>query len=126
LTVFFISILQIIVLAIVSYEELDEILTVNPDSILEIEITDFSSQVHSIKDPEQIREIVDYLNQFEYQRLVNDQTDYMPMNKMIVTVYDGQRSDFIIPYGNEALISHKVYQIRNGPIEPDVLLRMIN
>lgn len=124
LTVFVLTLLQVVVTAVLSYEEFNEILLVQPEKIVEIEITDFSNQVHSIQDPEQIQAILDYLNLFEYQRLVNDQTAYMPMNTMMVTMYDGEQSDFIIPYGDEVLISHKVYQLKNGPIDPNYLLKI--
>jgi hypothetical protein len=125
LVVFFLSILQIIVYAVLSYEEFDEILTVNTDKVVEIEISDLFNQIHSTKDPEQIENILDYFNEFEYQRLLDDQTAYMPMNTMMINMYDGEQHDFIIPYGNEVLVSHKIYRIQNGPIEEDVLLDMM-
>ena len=125
LVVFFLSILQIIVYAVLSYEEFDEILTVNTDKVVEIEISDLFNQIHSTKDPEQIENILAYFNEFEYQRLLDDQTAYMPMNTMMINMYDGEQHDFIIPYGNEVLVSHKIYRIQNGPIEEDVLLDMM-
>lgn len=126
LAVFFISIFQIIVYGILSTESFDEVLAVDRDNVAEIQIIDFSDQVHHIKDPEQIRNILDYFNQFEYQRLSNDQTSYMPNNTMMISVYDEYQTDFIIPYGKEVLISHKVYRIKNGSIEQDVLLNLFN
>src|SRR5690625_1118607 len=101
LVVFVISIFQIIVYAVLNYEEFNEILAVDADQVVEIEISDLSSQIHSAKDPEQIKNILDYFNEFEYQRLLNDQTAYMPMNTMMINVYDGEQHDFIIPYGDE-------------------------
>jgi hypothetical protein len=126
LAVFSITIFQVVTLAILSYEEINELLMINPNQVDKIEITDYSNEVHTMKDPEKISDLLDYLNQFEYQRLVGDETSYMPMNTILITIYDGETSDFIIPYRQEALISHKVYKIRNGPIDPDVILRMIN
>jgi|SRR5690625_1998203 len=126
LVVFFLSILQIIVYAVLNYEELDEILNVNTDKVVEIEVSDLSNQIHSTKDPEQIENILAYFNEFEYQRLLDDQTAYMPMNTMMINMYDGEQHDFIIPYGDEVLVSHKVYQIKNGPIEEEVILDMMS
>lgn len=126
LVVFILSILQIIVYTVLDYEEFEEIVAVDPEQVVEIEISDRSSQMHSIQDHEQIKKILDYLSTFEYHRLLADQTAYMPMNTMTINIYDGEQHDFIIPYGDEVLISHKVYRIQNGPIEEDVLLDMFN
>jgi hypothetical protein len=126
LVVFFLSIFQLIVYAVLDYEEFEEVVTVDPEQVTEIEISDLSNQVHSTKDPEKIKNILDYLREFEYRRVPDDQTAYMPMNTMMINVYDGEQHDFIIPYGDEVLISHKIYQIPNGPIEESVLLDMMN
>jgi|SRR5690625_284243 len=129
LAVFIISIFQLTIYGIqnnhYSPKDFTEVLTVHQDDITEIQIRDLSGQVHDTKNPEQIREILAYFNQFQYQRLRNDQTAFMPNKTMMISMQDDQQTDFIIPYGKEAMISQKVYRIKNGTIEQDVLLEMI-
>lgn len=130
LAILFISIFQLTVYGIqnndYSEKDFDEILAVHQDNILEIKISGFSGRVHHTKDPEQIRYILNYFNQFQYQRLRNDQTSYMPNKTLMISIYGEYQTDFIIPYGKEVLVSHKVYRIKNGTIEQDVLLEIFD
>lgn len=128
LAVLIITIFQITVYGIQNNEhstkDLNEILTVQLDNITEISMTDLSGHQRHTKDPKQIKAFVNYLNQFQYKRLMNDQTAYMPNRTMTIDFYTGNEMDFIIPYGKEALISHKVYSVKNGTIEEDELIEM--
>src|SRR5690625_4350158 len=101
LAILFLSVFQLTIYAIQnnkdSKKDFKEVLAVDQETILEIQMSDFSGNVHHTKDPEQIREILDYFNQFEYQRLRNDQTSYMPNKTMMISMYDEDQIDFIIP-----------------------------
>src|SRR5690625_6239179 len=109
-----------------SRKDFNEILTVQPENITEIRISNFSGHGRHTTDPEQIKDIFNYFNQFQYQRLRNDQTAFMPKRTMMINIYAGENIDFIIPYGKEAFINHKVYRVKNGVIEQDLLLEIFH
>lgn len=98
-------------------------LTINSQTVTKITI---SSPVHvgqykTTANKEKINELINYLSQFKYKRMLNDQTAYMPTQASIIYFFDDTESSFIIPYGNEAMISQKVYKVKNGDIEKDYL-----
>jgi len=70
--------------------------------------------------------LIDYFNQFKFKRLNGDQSGYMPMRASIIYIYTEEQADFIVPYGQEAMISYKVYQIKNGPVEQQFLIHFYN
>lgn len=100
-------------------QSFSNMLTINSQTITKITI---SSPVHVgqykiTTDKEKINELINYLNQFKYNRMLNDQTAYMPTQASIIYFFDDKESNFIVPYGNEAMISQKVYKVKNGYIE---------
>lgn len=107
-----------------SSKDLDEILTVNLDNVTEVSITDLDGAERHTTNPKQIDAIVDYFNQFEYQRLMNDQTAFMPERTMTINYYVGKEMNFMIPYGKEAFIDHRVYSVKGGTIDQATLLEM--
>jgi|SRR5699024_1041675 len=130
LAILIISVAQLTVYGIqnnnYSKKDFDEVVNVEQDDISEIQIRDLAGIEHKTDNPEQIKEIIDYFDQFQYQRLRNDQTSFMPMKTMMINMEDSHQSDFIIPYDQEVLISHKVYRVKNGTIDQDMLLKMID
>lgn len=70
-----------------------------------------------------IEQFTTYFDEFKYKRLLNDQTAYMPKKATIIYLYHGSDSDFIVSYENEVMVNHKVYQIIDGPIENNFLIR---
>lgn len=130
LAVLIISIFQITLYGIQNNEhstkELNEILNVQMNNITEISMTDLSGNERHTKDPKQIKVFVNYLNQFQYKRHMDDQTSYMPNRIITINFHTDDEMDFIIPYGNEVLISHKVYSVKNGIIENDKLIEMFS
>ncbi|MGM8365647.1 hypothetical protein ACLIBG_09205 [Virgibacillus sp. W0181] len=128
LAVLIITIFQLTVYGIQNNEhsakDFNEIMTVQLDNITEISMIDLSGEQRCTKDPKHIKAFVNYFNQFQYKRLRNDQTAFMPKRTMTINFDTGDDIDFIIPYGNEVFISHKTYSIRNGTIEQDELLEM--
>lgn len=128
LAVLIISIFQITLYGIQNNEhgvkEFNEILTVQVDHITEISMTDLSGEERRTRNPKQIEAFIDYFNQFQYKRLRNDQTAHMPNRTMTINFYDGDEIDFIIPYGQEVFVSHKVYRIKRSTIDQDDLLEM--
>lgn len=131
LAILFLSVFQLTVYAIqnndYSRKSFDEVLGVDPDSIIEIQMIDYSGIVHHTKEPEEIREILHIFNQMEYQRLRSDQTSYMPRKTVTISLFDeNKQSDFLIPYGKETIIGHNVYRIRNGTIGQDVMLQILD
>src|SRR5699024_12806733 len=117
LAVLIISIFQITLYGIQhnehSKKEFSEIVSVQPDNISEIQLTDLSNHTHQITDPKQMKQLINYFNEFEYQRLRNDQTGYMPMRTMMIYMDDVKKTDFIIPYGKEVRSIHKQYRIKD-------------
>lgn len=107
-----------------SNKSLEDILTIDFSEVTKIELSNLTGDYRSTEDKNEIYIILNYLNQFQYKRLLNDQTAYMPNRASIVYIYNNDESNFIVPYEHEAMINHKVYQIRDGIIEQAVLLDM--
>lgn len=130
LAVLLISIFQLTIYGLQNNEyskkELDEILTVSFDDVTEISMTDLAGNERRTTNPEQIKTFLQYLDQFKYKRLMNDETTYMPMQTMSIYLYADEDIEFIIPYGKEALITHKVYSVKDGTIEQADLLELFN
>src|SRR5690625_5048382 len=96
----------------VDVEEIDKIEISSPSRVGE------SKQTSKRSD---LKKLIDYLDQFQYKRLNGDQTARMPMKASIIYIYIDDRIEFIVPYGPEAMITYKVYQIKEGPIENDFI-----
>lgn len=90
----------------------------------QIEVSNLTGNYRSTEDKEEIRFILNYLSQVKYKRLMNDQTAYMPKRASIIYFYDNEQSNFIVPYENEAMINYKVYKVKNGTIDQNVLLKI--
>lgn len=130
LAVLIITVFQLAVYGIQNNEhstkDLNDILNVDLNNITEISMTDLSANQRNTTDPEQIKAFVDYLNQFKYKRLRNDQTNFMPDRTMTINFYTNSGMDFFIPYGNEVLLTHKIYRVQHGPIDEDELMDIFN
>lgn len=128
LAVLIITIFQLIVYGIQNNEhsakDFNEILNVGVDDITEMSMIDLSGKQRETKSSEHIEAFVSYFQQFQYKRLRNDQTAYMPNRTMSINFYADDEIEFIIPYGKEIFISNKVYYIKKGTIEQDDLLKM--
>lgn len=107
-----------------SSKPLSDTLTIDFDSVTKIELSNLTGDYRSTEDKEDIQFILNYLNQVQYKRLMNDQTAYMPKRASIIYVYEDDRSNFIVPYENEAMINYKVYKVKNGAIDQAVLLKI--
>src|SRR5690625_1220082 len=73
------------------------------------------------KDKSKINELFEHFNQVESKRMRGDQTAYMQTKAYIIYLLNGDYSDFIVPYNDEAMISYKVYKIKNGNITYEFL-----
>lgn len=102
-----------------------ETLEINPEDITSVTLDSIVSkgQYRSTNDKDKINSLIHYLNQVEYERLSDDQPSYMPMKASIIYLYENDKSDFIVPYETGAMISHKVYQIKNGKIKDNFLTK---
>ena len=96
-------------------------MTLKAEEINEIEMSDLTGNDRRTTDPEKISYILDYFDQVKYKRLVNDETAYMPAKAPILYLYGDDWTDFIVPYENEVMISYKVYQVKEGSIDPLML-----
>jgi len=45
------------------------------------------------------------------------------MRTMTLRLHDGENTDLIIPYGQEAFINHKVYRIKKGTLEGETIYK---
>jgi len=102
--------------------DFSETITVKKDAITEIKVSNLSGEYRSLTDEEQIDSVIVYFNQFNYKRLVNDQTSYMPTRTIMIYLRDDNNENFIIPYGKEVMINHKVYQVKGGELDEQFLL----
>lgn len=109
-----------------SDKSLNDILTVELNNVTKIELSNLTGNYRSTVNEDEIHAILNYLDQFQYKRLLNDQTAYMPRQANIIYIYEHDESNFIVPYGHEAMINYKVYQIKGGNIEQAVLLEIFD
>lgn len=96
-----------------------ETLNINIESIEEIEMSNFDGNYVQTKQDEIIKDLINYLGDFQYKRLVNDETSYMPLKTRMIYFHDEDTSSFMIPYGNEVMIDNRVYVVKEGPMEDD-------
>lgn len=106
-----------------SAKSADEVLLSDENKITEVQLIDLSGKTHETNNPEVIKKVRSYLGEVEYVRLRNDQTFYMPMRTMTLRLFDGENTDLIIPYGQEAFINHKVYRIKKGTLEGETIYK---
>lgn len=97
-----------------------ETLQVNIENIEEVEMSNFDGDYLQTKDNQIIISLINYLDEFQYKRLVNDETSYMPLKTRMIYIHDGNTSSFIIPYGNEVMIDNRVYVVKKGPMNEEV------
>lgn len=89
-------------------------LTINPDKITKIVMEDpYEGTSRTTTDSDQIAAFIRHLDASRYKHLQGDQSAYMPMRAKIIYLYEGERSDFIIPYEREVMISRKVYYVKD-------------
>lgn len=93
-------------------QHLQDTLSTDLAHISKVEISDFGGNCRITSNRAKIKELTDYLNRVTYDRLLNDQTAYMPMNTRIIYLYEDDKTDFIIFYEKEAMINQKVYQVK--------------
>ena len=130
LAVLFISLFQLSVFAVendeYSAKNFAEIFPLNQTDISEITVDDYSSRTHSIEDKTRIEEVLHYFDQFQYKRLRNDQTSFMPDNTLMIHFDDGERTTFIIPYKKEMMLDNKVYKLKGGELSEEKLLDLFD
>lgn len=102
-------------------KHLEDTLSIDLDSVSKIEISNLNGNYRTTTNHAEMNVLVDYLSQVQYDRLLNDQTAYMPMNTRIIYLYANDEIDFIITYGKEAMINQKVYQVKDGEINQEFL-----
>ncbi len=93
----------------------EETLEIHPDHVKKVSIG-VAGKYRSTTDREKIDELFHYLESVQYKRLVGDKTAYMPMNASIIYLYGDEHIEFIVPYNDEAMISYKVYKVKEGTI----------
>ena len=98
----------------VKIDEIDKIEMSSPVKVGEYKRTSKRSDAEKL---------IHYLNQFQYKRLKGDQTARMPMKASIIYIYIDDRIEFIVPYGPEAMITYKVYQVKHGPVDEAFLVK---
>src|SRR5690625_951231 len=99
--------------------DFEETLHINIESIEEVEMSNFDGNYVQTKQDEIIKDLINYLGDFQYKRLVNDETSYMPLKTRMIYFHGEGMSSFMIPYGNEVMIDNRVYVVKEGPMEDD-------
>lgn len=130
LAVLFISLFQLSVFAVendeYSAKSFAEIFPLHQSQVSEIKVDDYSNRTYSIEDGARIEEITEYFNQFQYKRLRNDQTSFMPDNTLMIHFDDGEHTAFIIPYKKEMMLDNKVYKLKDDELSEEKLLDLFN
>lgn len=128
LAVLFISLFQLSVYAVqndeYSAKSFTEVFPLNQTEVSEIKVDDYANRTHSIQGTTQIEEILQYFDQFQYKRLRNDQTSFMPDHTLMIQFDDGEHTAFMIPYEKEVMINNKVYKLQNGKLAENKLLEL--
>lgn len=93
----------------------EETLEIHPDHVKKVSIG-VAGEYRSTTDEETMEELFQYFESVQYKRLIGDKTAYMPMNASIIYLYGDDHIDFIVPYNDEAMISYKVYKVKEGTI----------
>src|SRR5699024_8715527 len=121
LAVLIISIIQITFYGLennnYSKKNFDEIIDMAPEDIIEISLTDLEKQEHKLTSQKHIDKVLRYFSQFNYQRLRNDETSYMPMQTMMLTIRTEDQNYYLIPYQKEILLDYKTYKVHYGLID---------
>ena len=118
----FLSICLIITIAIMGIlhsdyrdKSFEETLTVDISDITQITM-ELNGMARKTTNKTKINELINHLNQLDYQRLRGDYTSYMPTKAPIIYFHTKEYIDFIVPYNTEAMISYKVYKVKRGRI----------
>lgn len=106
-------------------KSLEETVNIDLDTVTKVSLsypTSTDGVYHTTTDLDEIQLLLHYLNGAKYQRLNGDQSSYIPMRASIIYLYTPEeKSSFMVPYGKEAMIDYKVYQIVDGKIEKTFL-----
>ncbi|OZU88743.1 hypothetical protein CIL03_10680 [Virgibacillus indicus] len=130
-----IVLLLILFLAIIGFKNsdyriknLEETLEVDPENVTRISLSHpiNKGRYKSTEDEGKIEFFIEFLDGVNYRRLPGDQSAYMPMSASMIYLYEGDKVDFIVPYEQEAMISYKVYEIRNGMLENTFIIEFYN
>ncbi|MUV37194.1 hypothetical protein JNUCC1_01000 [Lentibacillus sp. JNUCC-1] len=117
----------VLVLAVyVPLQEVDlaETIEIPSEEIVRVKLNIPSDhRYRSTDNPEKIRELLDFLDDFQYESLVGNETAYIPSRASIIYFYnDSGESDFIVPYVREVMINQIFYKVKDGEIEADWLV----
>lgn len=128
LAVLFISLFQLSIYAVqndeYSAKSFTEVFPLKQTDVSEIKVDDYANRTYSIQDREQIEDVLQYFDQFQYKRLRNDQTSFMPDNTLMIHFDDGEHTAFMIPYEKEVMMNNKVYKLQNGTLDENKLLEL--
>src|SRR5699024_2530363 len=112
---------SILVLKYSGFEKnFEETLELDKDSITKLTM-EIGGVSKTTKDKSKINELYEHYNKMEYKRMMEDQTAYMTTKAYIIYLNEGDYSDFIVSYNDEAMISYKVYKIKKGEITYEFL-----
>ncbi|PAV27749.1 hypothetical protein CIL05_20260 [Virgibacillus profundi] len=107
---------------------LEETLDVNPENITKVMLSNpiNKGRYKSTRNKDKIEIFINHFDQVNFRRLTGDQSTYMPMRASMIYLYEGDKVDFIVPYETEAMISHKVYEIKNGRVRNTFIIDFYN
>src|SRR5699024_7376476 len=130
LAVLFISLFQLSVFAVANDEysakNFAEIFPLNQTDNHKTTVDEYSSRTNPIKDKARIEEVLHYFDHFQYKRLRNDQTSFMPDNRLMIHFDDGERTTFILPYKKEMMLDNKVYKLKDGEFSEERLIELLD
>src|SRR5699024_2066696 len=103
----------------------EETLTAKRETVSKITM-EISGVSKSTTNEAKIDELFEHFDKYEYKRMRGDKTAYMPTKAYIIYLHEENYIDFVVPYNDEAMISYKVYKVRNGNITDKFLTSFYN
>ncbi len=92
-----------------------ETLTVHQKDVVKVTM-EFGGVTKQTTDKSKIDILFKYFDRVKYVRMRGDQTAFMPTKAHIIYLHSDDFVDFIVPYNDEAMISYKVYKVKDGQI----------
>lgn len=126
-----IGIILVVILSVLGikysgYEKnFEETLTTKHETVFKITM-EISGVSKSTTNKTKIDELFEHFDKYDYRRMRGDKTAYMPTKAYIIYLHAENYIDFVVPYNDEAMISYKVYKVKDGNITDEFLTSFYN
>lgn len=116
----------ILTIALLSYlmqadwgsEKFTDTLAVDPGNITKLKLSmPDDSNYTTTTDSEKIEEFMQYFKSKDYKRIRGDEPAELPMSASMIYLYENEKTDFLVVFGDKVLISYKYYEIKGDMID---------